>query len=360
MNKNLSMVILFFGLGIFIAFIILKDTNSTVIIASGHHKSEITHDKTSQQKIKKEKAISSEMMTALIDNDMSDNNIDSLMNILPSSLLDAMPPLNLDVDKNGDLIINMKIKHLFEFYLTAIGEESLEVIILRIKHSLNSQLKGGSLLEANNILEGYLQYRNNIANIKNRYTDSYTGNAFSIKLVKDMKEEIIQSRESFLSNNVSDVFFSREDEYDLYMMTRIEIGTNTDYSSEYKSELMQSLSDQAPLWIIDQSKQSNQVSNNRQEEKNLLQSGISQAELHEFRVQKFGVDIANKKKTLDDKRADWKQKISEHQLAVDDIMSLDSYTLNDKKDMISKLRSINFNQNQIKRVEALDNIKYKL
>lgn len=351
MNKNLIGIVLFCVFGALITTIVSNQSTPTVTI--GHV--DLSYPKTLSSK---EKSVSPEAMLDIINKDISDKDIKSLINTLPSSLSDASPPSKLDVDAEGNLIINMKIKHLFEFYLTAIGEENLDIIILRIKESLKSQLKDQSLITANEILEGYLQYRNNIANIKNQYTESHDSEEFSMTLIKNMKDEIIQSRSAFLSQEVSEVFFTHEDEYDIYMMSRIEIGGNSNYSAEYKLELIQDLEDQAPSWITSASKRSNIVAINRLNELNLIKEGASESDIYDYRVSTFGQEIADKKNELDIKRNNWKNKINLHKKSVQRIMESDQYTESEKSTLINNLRDDNFQGSEKRRAIALDGYSF--
>ena len=128
--------------------------------------------------------------------------------VLPTSLRNTPMPEHLDINDDGSLIINKKILHLFEFYLSAMGEESIEVIITRIKSSLREQLTAQALDEALHILEGYLQYRNEITAIKQEYNQAIGANDYSLEHVINARDELIEARWRFLSKDVITAFFA--------------------------------------------------------------------------------------------------------------------------------------------------------
>ena len=71
---------------------------------------------------------------------------------LPPSLAGLDHGIKLGTDTNGNLIINDEIKELFEFYMSAMGEESLKQIITRIQSDMSSQLRSSALNQGLSLL----------------------------------------------------------------------------------------------------------------------------------------------------------------------------------------------------------------
>ena len=363
MSKNLKKTSIFILIALTIPtffYITKTDTKEDAIIIENDETQEVQIPVISEKQTPQEKSISPELISDMVKKEtISNENLNVLINNLPASLANSAKPLDLDVDYDGNLIINTKIKNLFEFYLIALGEEDLDTVIIRIKHSLNTQLSGNALDEANYILEGYLQYRNNIANIKNRYNVNYQNIDYSISTVKEMKEEVINSRTAYFSSDVADAFFSKEDEYETYTMNKMEITSNKDYSEEYKKELIQELNYNSPQWIFEEIERSDINENNRKTEKQLITSGASKEEIQYFREEAYGLEAAERKKELDKKRADWDRKINVYKEELKKIIELPEQYNDTKKEMINELRQRYFNnERELKRIDAIDNIKY--
>ena len=106
------------------------------------------------------------------------------------------------INEDGSLRINKKILHLFEFYLSAIGEEPLERIIARINHNLTEQLTAQALTEALDILDGYLQFRNAITAIKQEHNQMASDDYASFEHIIISRNELIATRWRFLSEEV--------------------------------------------------------------------------------------------------------------------------------------------------------------
>jgi hypothetical protein len=65
----------------------------------------------------------------------------------------------LPLDRNGDLIVGMELKDLFELYLSAKDEESLDDILLRIQNALSQQLTSPALEQGYGALKRFIEYK---------------------------------------------------------------------------------------------------------------------------------------------------------------------------------------------------------
>ena len=84
---------------------------------------------------------------------------DSLLAVLPSSLKGVPAPSLLDVDAAGNLVINTKIRKMFDHYLSTHGEESSSQTIDRVKLLLKRQLSDPALAQALSIFDNYIKYK---------------------------------------------------------------------------------------------------------------------------------------------------------------------------------------------------------
>ena len=77
----------------------------------------------------------------------------------PPSLQDIDHGVQLQVNASGDLIVDEDVKYLFEFYLSAVGEESLEQTLNRVHFALAEQLQPPALDQARSLLKRYIDYK---------------------------------------------------------------------------------------------------------------------------------------------------------------------------------------------------------
>jgi lipase chaperone LimK len=273
--------------------------------------------------------------------------------VLPTSLRNTPMPEHLDINDDGSLIINKKILHLFEFYLSAMGEESIEVIITRIKSSLREQLTAQALDEALHILEGYLQYRNEITALKQAYNQAIGANDYSLEHVINARDELIEARWRFLSKDVIAAFFAQEDDYENYMLGIASITKDNSLSKEQKDNAISLLNTQAPSWLIEQQKSANQLNEYRQHHSELISQGASEDEIRALREQEFSIDASDRLSTLDAQRLLWQQRLSEYRVELATILAIEP-DRQAQQAMVDELRSRHFNAQETRRVNALD------
>ncbi len=273
--------------------------------------------------------------------------------VLPTSLRNTPMPEHLDINDDGSLIINKKILHLFEFYLSAMGEESIEVIITRIKSNLREQLTAQALDEALHILEGYLQYRNEITALKQAYNQAIGANDYSLEHVINARDELIEARWRFLSKDVIAAFFAQEDDYENYMLGIASITKDNSLSKEQKDNAISLLNTQAPSWLIEQQKSANQLNEYRQHHSELISQGASENEIRALREQEFSSDASDRLSTLDAQRLRWQQRLSEYRVELATILAIEP-DHQVQQAMVDELRSRHFNAQETRRVNALD------
>lgn len=272
---------------------------------------------------------------------------------LPTSLLNTPKPERLDLNSDGSLVINKKILHLFEFYLTAIGEESLEIIVTRIKNNIREQLTAQALNDAIHILEGYLQYRNKITALKQEYNQNQYMADYSIEHVIKAKNELIGIRWHYLSGEVIAAFFEQEDEYENYMLRLTAIAKDNSLNKEQKDDALSILNAQTPNWLIEQQNSINELNKYRQQYSELSSQGASDNELRAFTEQKFNAEASDRLSQLESDRRLWQQRLSEYRVELNILLGIESDP-QAQQGLIRELRHQYFNRQEIKRVSALD------
>lgn len=278
---------------------------------------------------------------------------DEYIQHLPTSLLNTPLPQRLDINEDGSLRINKKILHLFEFYLSAIGEEPLERIIARINHNLTEQLTAQALTEALDILDGYLQFRNAITAIKQEHNQMASDDYASFEHIIISRNELIATRWRFLSEEVIAAFFEQEDQYEHYMFSLVEIRRNHNLSDEQKSDAISALNTQSPDWLIKQQSTANKLNVYRQKYYDMVQQGASDNELNMLREQEFNAQAADRLSALDTKREQWQQRINEYRIELATLVSIEPDN-QAQQELIKALRNQHFNAQEIRRIRALD------
>lgn len=277
---------------------------------------------------------------------------------LPKSLRGVPLPETLSVDERGALVINQAIQKLFDFYLTAIGEESLQLIIARIKHQLNGQLDEPALAESLVILEGYLQYRNHLATILNESQAEVTQDPRSVARLELLRQQISAAREQFLGPRVIEAFFERQDQYDEYMLARQAILNDDGMSLSQQQQARSELDRETSQWLIEQQHSAGGLNRFYQQQQKLLTQPGGEDAIQVLRETSFGIEAADRLARLDEKRQQWHSKLSDYHQQLKTLLDNSSADDETRQQQITQLRQQYFSENELRRVDAIDRHKF--
>lgn len=284
---------------------------------------------------------------------------DSLLSILPASLNDVPSPKRLDVDAAGNLVINAKIRKMFDHYLSTLGEEELSTITDRVKLLLNRQLSDPALSEAQNIFDNYIEYKQAVDGILHQSAPFQSGQLDG-QAIAALKQQVRLERSNYFSHEVITAFFAREDQYDDYMLAKSRIINDETLSSDEKIEEISRLNQYSLAWLTQQSAQTNKIETYQAKERALTESGAQAWEIKDLRRRELGGEATAKLELLDERRADWDQRFSAYREAVEaameQVIDLDGEYAVTVRD---KIRAEHFQDHELRRVKSLDAITPK-
>lgn len=285
---------------------------------------------------------------------------DPFFNTLPASLADSPRPAALEIDENGSLVIDHRLKNLMEFYLTAMGEEPLESIVARIKQDISQQLVGDAQAQAIEILQGYLQYRNHLGEINNEFAGQYDAQNYDLNTVREMKRRQREARSNFLPADVIESFYQREDEYDQFMLARVALRADGDLSAADKAAQLTLLEQNAPQWILDADTRANKVSEVRAREAALRATDADEMALYSLRAQAYGTEGADQLQALDQRRAQWRGRVTDYRAELGSLISTYGGAEWVDGEALHRLRARYFQGPELVRIRALDKIDLSL
>jgi lipase chaperone LimK len=130
--------------------------------------------------------------------------------VLPASLAGSDVP-RLTLDPRGELVLDLRLRRLFDYFLTAHGELSPEGLRALIHAALARQLSGRSLVTARALLDDYLALRQ--AELRARLVSSRLSLA-------DQVAARHARRRQYLAPDVADAFFAADEQRDLHALAR--------------------------------------------------------------------------------------------------------------------------------------------
>lgn len=276
-----------------------------------------------------------------------------LENSIPQSLEGVDLDIALPIDSQGNLIIGMELKDLFEIYLSALGEEELESVLLRIQQALAMQLSSPALEQGYDALKRFIDYKIEMANLKNADFDvTQNTKQSNLNTVRRQKDKLASLQSKYFTPHEREALFAQEIEYDNFMMMHLSIQEDQTLSFEEKQQQVAALEATLPEDIKQVRESAMAPANVYQQAQSMRAEGKSESEIYQMRADTLGEDAATALAKLDQQRAQWQQRLEtfkEQQRSI----SSSGLSLADQQAELDALISRNFNGTESIRVRAL-------
>ncbi|WP_166266593.1 lipase secretion chaperone [Marinobacter caseinilyticus] len=270
---------------------------------------------------------------------------------LPASLSGTTVPTGWRVvDEHGNLIATAELRAMFEYYLSALGEESLPQLIVRIEQALQS-LAEPARGQARETLAAYLDYKLAVSELEASY------GAMDLELSHDQlvqrMREVQGLRRAYLDGPTVDAFFGADEAVDRFQLARMAINQNQSLSPEQRAERLAQAEAGLPESMRAARQQSRQFEQYQQAQQALADDP---AALRRYRESTFGVENAEKLAQVEREQLAWKARWSAYR---DDVQSLRAAGLAEPewRAAIDRLRAQYFDGPERARAEALDSIQ---
>ena len=128
------------------------------------------------------------------------------------------------------------------------------------------------------------------------------------------------------------------------------------FSTEQKQAEYDQLKNESPAWISQQEQQANLINTVKTQEKALRENGADESAIHALRVDSYGEQAAQNLAALDQKRAQWAERVTQYRLESESILLNSSYTQVEKNQLLQDIRQQHFSGSELIRISALDKI----
>ncbi|MDQ8038214.1 MAG: lipase secretion chaperone [Pedobacter sp.] len=271
---------------------------------------------------------------------------------LPNSLQGTEVDGELEVDAGGHLKITNGVRRVFDYFLSTIGEESLDTIVARIKAYIRHKLPPMAAGEAEALLDKYIAYKRGLENV--RQAQPRSDGSIDVSAVRQQMQQVQALRTQYFSAEVITAFFGDEDAYDRYTLDRLDVMQNKGLSPAQRAQQLAALEAQLPVSIQESMKTVNQYQNLESLTADWKKRGGSAAELRQIRESLVGAEAADRLETLDKDRAAWDQRMSSWYGERAAILGNTSLSEADRKQQLAELRNSRFSTDERLRVESLE------
>lgn len=265
----------------------------------------------------------------------------------PASLRGTRVDGNLQATANGDLLINPAIRQVFDYFLTALGEESLEDIQARLVGHLSEQLPPQAAQQAWAIYQQYMALRDAMEQLP-----GHDGSVAAMRVAIGQRHDMQQA---YLGPEVADAFYGLDMTYDRYMIERQTLLEDDGLTAAQRQQQLANLEQNLPQGMQQMLNDTRAPVKLEQRTQALREQGASEAEIRALREQTFGAQAAERFEVLEQQRQDWEQRYGAYRQQRQQLTN-SGLSHTDQQVALARLQQQLFEEKELARVQALDRI----
>ncbi len=225
-----------------------------------------------------------------------------LPDTLPVSLSGTSVPSGwVRVDSNGHLIPTPSLRQLFEYYLSAMGEESLQLLVVRIEKELD-RLGEPARSEALNILGNYLDYKLALGDLEVSYGRDPVD---SLRETERRMQEIQGLRRTWLDADTADAFFAREEAVDRFQLEQRRIAGDDTLTEEQRAQALADAERALPAPLRRAREDTRRFAEYEQVRQDLADNPEA---LRAWREEAFGIEMSQQLAKVEARQKAWAQR----------------------------------------------------
>ncbi|MBW4934681.1 lipase [Marinobacter sp. F4206] len=267
---------------------------------------------------------------------------------MPASLVGTSVPTGwARVDAFGDLIPTLALRQMFEYYLSALGEEPLSQLVARIKRSL-AVLDEPARGQALDTLGAYLDYKLAVSDLE----AGYGGSAGGLEMQRRM-EEIHALRRTWLDSATADAFFAQDEAIDRFQVQKLQITRDSELTEQQRKAALEQAEAALPEPLRKARRETRRFTDYERVRQQLADDP---AALRAWREQAFGTESAERLKALEQEQQDWARRWQAYSQERETLMA-SGLAGPEREAAVERLRNQHFNEMERVRARALDSVR---
>lgn len=265
---------------------------------------------------------------------------------LPASVRGTDVDGQLETDSRGNLVVTSQLRHLFDYFLSLVGEEEPAIALQRIRAYLAGQLGQPALGQAHALLDSYLDYQRQVTDLESRFPVS--------EVLDDLlaREQAVQQlRAALFSREAHGAFFAGEEIYNTFTLERLMIARDDALNELQKAEAIEALRENLPEEM--QQLLVPQIQNDLREQTIALrEAGAGEDAIRELRMGVLGPDATGRLEELDQHRTAWRQRVKAFNQERDAILAETGLAEHDRQAAVNALVQEQFTETERLRLGA--------
>ena len=273
---------------------------------------------------------------------------------LPRSLKGTQVDGEIIIDENKQLVVTEGLRRLFDYFLSAIGEEDEAVIFARVESYIRHHTPEPAASQAVAIFSKYVAYLKALPEIEKRYGNlqlqATKNGELDLNAIAQQKQDVANLRQQYFDKTTIEAFFGASDSYDDYSMEMVRINQNEQMSEAQKQAARQDYVSRLPDGAIKTNIMQQANLNELMARTEQMQAkGATAEDLYNMRRELVGAPAAARLAQVDQQDAHFDQRFKQYQAQKQQLLSQNA----DKAQAQTQINQIEqqlFNETERKRL----------
>lgn len=201
-----------------------------------------------------------------------------------------------------------ELKRLFDYYLSAVGEQTIDAITLEIASDLDRRLSPDQRPAAKRLLALYLQFKLALVELEKKPELAGT----DVKAIRQRLLAMQDLRDQFFGAEETQGMFGFEDDYDQDAVARLEVSQNPALSAKQKTEQLAALDASQSAQLREEREAPRVVLKIEQMAQTLRAQGASEDDIYRMRAKELNPEAAARLAEVDREETAWKSRIASY------------------------------------------------
>ncbi|MGX8220679.1 lipase secretion chaperone [Psychrobacter celer] len=237
---------------------------------------------------------------------------------LPRSLRGTQVDGEIIIDEHKQLVVTEGLRRLFDYFLSAIGEEDEAVIFARVESYIRHHTPEPAASQAVAIFGNYVAYLKALPDIEKRYGNlqlqASKSGELDLNVIAQQKQDVANLRQQYFDKTTIEAFFGASDSYDDYSMEMVRINQNEQMSEAQKQAARQDYVSRLPdgaikTNILQQANLNELMARTEQ----MKAAGASPEALYNMRRELVGAPAAERLAQVDQEDANFDQRFTQYE-----------------------------------------------
>ena len=255
------------------------------------------------------------------------------------------------VAADNDRVAYGELRRLFDYYLSALGEQTLPAITQQIQTELDQRLKPAQSKKARRLLDLYLSFRRALVDLEAK--PALAGNGVAAIRQRMLAQQDLRSQ--YFNPQEIEGMFGFEDVMDADAVARLEISQNAKLSAAQKQQQLAALDATMSPALRAEREATQVVTRVEQRAFDMRAKGASDDEIYRMRAKEFDAGAASRLADLDREEAAWKQRIATYLEARRAVLkSQANATPSERQQALTLLQQSQFSEDERRRLAAYE------